>query len=159
MVIKNGNIVDALVEKVRAALATDIDSAIASALGLRNVDQTDDDAPVQSNGHAATYRRTVNRIEGRARRVQNPSKVYARNYTGRKMDLALFNTASKVWNAIVSADKRDGRSLSARELEKATGLSKKTVESCIWYLRNHDDNGVRVKPGKRALVVSADYSE
>lgn len=154
---QGGSLIDTIVERVRAASRDDLREMLAEMLGAEVTNATRQLEDPAENDHASTYARTVNRIQRRTRRQQNPSKVYARNYTGRKMDLNLFPTANKVWSAIVSADKK-GEQLSNMELEKATGLSTKTVQSCVWYLRNHDENGNRVKPGKRALVVSENFT-
>ncbi len=94
----------------------------------------------------------------RRRGAARASKVYEINVDGRvKPDL--FPTAQIVFNAI----KTTRKPITAFELEKATGLTKKTVESCVWYLRNHDADGNRLdlstRAKSKALIVSSQISE
>lgn len=159
------SIVDQMVERLRASLRDDIAIEVAKVLG---VSSADDDAigedmrdatptrRASDNGHDATYARTLDRMTTRRRKrgPQRASVAYARNYTGRKLSAEMFPTAAKVWSAIVSSPRKP---LTNRELETITRLPKKTVESSVWYLRNHDESGRRVKAGtKHALVHSVD---
>ncbi len=62
----------------------------------------------------------------------------------------LFATAETTFKAILKAR----QPISAPDLERVTGLGKKTIESCVWYLRRHDATGAVVKDG-RGLVTAA----
>lgn len=91
----------------------------------------------------------------RRRGPSRPSVVYVVTDKRRKVtDDMLFHTARVTFRAIERARK----ALSARELETVTKQPRKTVESTIWYLRNHDAAGQRLTPKQiaagKALILS-----
>jgi hypothetical protein len=89
----------------------------------------------------------------RRRRVRRPRVGYivVTNNRGRYTDPTdLFETAEIVFRAIVKAK----LPMSQPELERVTGLKRKTVESCVWYLRRHDATGATVKDGKGLITAS-----
>lgn len=91
-------------------------------------------------------------VRRRRRRAVTPSKAYSLNNTRKNAtEPDLFSTALTVYRAL-----RKGESMTVRDIMKVTGLKDKTVQSCLWYLRNHDDAGNRVKPGARAIAVSTE---
>lgn len=72
---------------------------------------------------------------------------------GRQSEPDLFATAAQVWNAIVKHDKKNDSPISVVDIEKATGLGKKTVESCVYYLRRHTGDGQLVADGKGMITA------
>lgn len=72
---------------------------------------------------------------------------------GRPVQPELFSTADQVWKAIVKSVAKTGEPISAVDIEKLTGLGKKTVESCVYYLRRHDPAGALVADGKGLITA------
>jgi hypothetical protein len=72
---------------------------------------------------------------------------------GRKVEPELFETARIVWEAINKHAAKNDTPISAMDLEKLTGLKKKTVESCAYYLRRHDAVGAYVKDGAGLITA------
>lgn len=90
----------------------------------------------------------------RRRRGRNPRLGYVIvPKRGRQSEPDLFATAAIVWNAIVKHAKKDETPMSAVAIERATGLGKKTVESCVYYLRRHDGSGSLVADGKGLITA------
>lgn len=88
----------------------------------------------------------------RRRRHSRPSKLYTLVNTRRNAsEPTIHQSALSVWKALRKAD----QSLSAKDLESATGLGRKTVESSLWFLRNHDSSGVRISPRSPNTIVKA----
>lgn len=73
---------------------------------------------------------------------------------GRYVEPDLFATAAIVYNVIRKHALKSDEPLSAPAIEKLSGLKKKTVESCAYYLRRHDGDGLLVADGK-GLITAA----
>ena len=142
-------------DMIRDMIASEVRAAVGDIIGAE-ISQTNGHVADDTNDDTAdkVYARTVERINSRQRRTRTayPTTAYRRQLRDGRVRVTLFPTAAKVWSALVKAD-----DLTNRDIVKATGLPKKTVESCVWYLRNHDASGNRVKAGsKSALVKSVD---
>lgn len=91
----------------------------------------------------------------RRRRANRPSKAYTLTVQPRKNAQPpewLFPTLLEVYDCIKAAN---GEPVTNRDIEKATGLKRKTVESNVWKLRNHNERGERVKPGSRSAMLQS----
>lgn len=118
-------------EKIDAMVAEAVTKAIEAALGemsapdtttgrvnRQTTDDTTDDTPKRRRRSRPTGPRTTYVVA-----LKRASKA----------DLdRLFPTALQCWKAIARKSP-----MTAPEMEKATGLGKKTVESCIWFLRTN----------------------
>ena len=105
-------------------------------------------APLRAEG-AADGSTVVRR---RRRRATRPSKAYALNNTRKNApEPDMHHTALMVYRAIRKAN----GVATAREIEQSTGLKRKTVESSLWYLRNHDADGQRIDMNKRGAADRA----
>lgn len=87
----------------------------------------------------------------RRRGKVGPSKVYSVNVDRRSLDRiaeTLNPQRAKVLRFIGQHP-----AVSAPRIESGTGLKRKSVESCVWYLRRHDASERLVRDG-RGLIVS-----
>ncbi len=141
------NLKDYIASAVKAQIDAAVTSAVSEALeaGERETVKADRYSP-----------RRVEPIERttRSRRSfpSGPQVAYVVNGRAPKA-ITAHRTAEIVWKWIAG----HARPQSNDAIETGTGLKEKTVESSVWWLRNHDREGNRVKPGSRAaLIVSSD---
>jgi hypothetical protein len=118
---------------IEKAIAAHVDGAIAAALGEQPA------APVFPDGERKRRGEPTGEPQPATRRKREPGTGNRATYVvnvskrGAQPKMAhLFPTAEKVWDVV----RRHKRGLTAFEVEQLTGLKKKTVESCLWYLRS-----------------------
>lgn len=153
MVDRNMSLIDAMLDRLMERVGLTVPAMpVREARSVRVADIIEEPkgAHVDMLEHAARPKATRERAATTGYKVQ---------YTG-KAEPVLFNTAAIVWNAAVKLTK-GGKTVTEKQLVTATGRKVKTVQSAIWYLRNHDAKGNRidsslVKAGKAraAMLVS-----
>jgi hypothetical protein len=153
MTTKLDALIEQLIEQRLTAMLGDVETTISAA--QRNGRNVSDVTDAARDRNADVYRRTVERIESKPTRTRRgvPSTAYASNWDRRKALpewIGERTTTAAVFATIVASK----TALTNAEIVKLTKLGKKTVESDVWRLRNHNAAGKRVNPGKSALVVS-----
>lgn len=144
-------------EKIRQMIDAEIQNAVSEVLADMGSTDTKASRPTVRTASVVEPEESMHATQTRRRRRRsNPRVAYAIN--GRMTDkqaenLELTETARIVFDAIRAADEP----ITAKVLEAETGIKQKTVESCAWWLRNHDREGNRVKPNSpKTIVVSVD---
>ncbi len=136
-------IASAVKAEIESAVKSAVDEAIAS--GTRET--------VRAERYSPRRVEPIERSEPRQRRSfpSGPQVAYRVNGRAPKA-IVSHHTAIVVWKWIVG----HARPQSNDAIEAGTGLKEKTVESSVWWLRNHDREGNRVKPGSRSALIVSD---
>jgi hypothetical protein len=139
--------------KLIEQITSEVTKAVMAAMGLDMPATTASVERSQNSAERINAYRDQNATPKRRTRKATASKEYA--ITPRRKnakDIELRSNDADVYNYLV----KHGAS-TARTIETATGLKRKSVESSLWYLRNHNADGKRVKANhSTALVNSAE---
>lgn len=140
-----------LEDRIAQMLAEKIDAKLDAILG--EVDLSNQVDTSKATVKAANVV-PIGRKRRSSARIGVPSTLY--KVLQPKADPELFKTADKVWKAL----KKAKHPMSNADVEKATGLGKKTVQSCIWFLRNHNAKLERLpKAGSKGALVGSVAAE
>lgn len=114
--------------KIRRMIEQELSAAVAEVVG-------DDDDTQTADSNVADSENVEAPVQAPARRRRRSRRGPRVNYGVRSRKLPkgteLTATIDKVWQYVVRQRSR----VTARDVELATGLRKKSVESALWYLR------------------------